>query len=133
MGQQVVVVMSEDRIEEIEQETENGEWKNRSSYIRYMIRAGESRVAALDPRTDDTSSESDSESSEYVTDEALISELSRLTKQEGGDYVSVDKLADEFVKEIKSDITDRIFRMANDDNSKVQTDKTGGYRVDIDE
>ena len=133
MQKQTYIAMSEERIEEIDKEVENGSWKNRSAYLRHMVRAGESRVAALDPRTDNTSDQSNDGSGKFVTDKELISELSRLTKSAEGEFVTVDELADEFVKEIKSDITDRVFRMANDDESEVQTDKTGGYRVDIDE
>jgi len=131
--QAVTINMSEERREEINEAVESGEWRNRSTYLRHMIQAGESRVAALDPRTDNTSDQSNGGSDKFVTDEELISELSRLTKNAESEFVTVDELADEFVKEIKSDITDRVFRMANDDESEVQTDKTGGYRVDIDE
>jgi Arc/MetJ-type ribon-helix-helix transcriptional regulator len=131
--QAVAINMSEERREEINEAVESGEWRNRSTYLRHMIQAGESRVAALDPRTDNTSTQSNGGSDKFATDEELISELSRLTKNAEGEFVSVDEIADKFVKEIKSDITDRVFRMANDDESEVQTDKTGGYRVDIDE
>lgn len=129
----ITITVSEERKKEIEKQVESGEWRNRSAYLRHMVQAGESRVAALDPRTDNTSDQSNDQSGKFVSDEELISELTRLTKNAEDEFVSVEKIADEFVKEIKSDITDRVFRMANDDKSQVQTDKTGGYRVDIDE
>jgi Arc/MetJ-type ribon-helix-helix transcriptional regulator len=129
----LTITVSEERKKEIDKQVESGEWRSRSAYLRHMVQAGESRVAALDPRTDNTSDQSNDQSGKFVSDEELISELTRLTKNAEDEFVSVEKIADEFVKEIKSDITDRVFRMANDDKSQVQTDKTGGYRVDIDE
>lgn len=127
------VTMPEERKEEIEEAAEEGNWQNRSAYIRQMIRAGESRVAALDPRTDDNTDGSNSSSGDFVTDEAIVSELVRLTEAKDGDFVSVSELADTFVEEVKSDITDRVYRMANDDSSEVITDKQGGYKVNNNE
>jgi hypothetical protein len=125
-------LIHEERKEEIDQAVEEGTWQNRAAYLRHMIAAGESNVAALDPRTDSESNSQDS-SGNFVTDKDIISELVRLTEDREDDFVGVDELAEDFVKEIKSDITDRVYRMANDDGSRVITDKQGGYAIKKDE
>ena len=126
-------LVSDERLEEIDRAAKEGTWENRAAYLRHMIAAGESNVAALDPRTDNESNKSQSEYDNYVTDEDIISELIRLTQDSEKDYVTVDELAEEFVTELKSDMTDRVYRMANDNSSEVTTDKMGGYGINKNE
>lgn len=125
------VYLTEERIEEIDEAIENGDWRSRSDYLRHVIRAGESNIAELDPRTDEhRDNQQDQQPKErFVTDGELVEELKRLTSMEGGDFVDVNEAMETFVKELESDITDRLFQMSQDPGSPVETDKKGGYRV----
>lgn len=125
------VYLTEDRIEEIDEAVEDGNWRSRSDYLRHVIRAGESNIAELDPRTDEDRNEKQEQQPKerFVTDGELVEELKRLTSKQGGDFVDVNQAMETFIKELESDITDRLFQMSQDSGSPVETDKKGGYRV----
>jgi Arc/MetJ-type ribon-helix-helix transcriptional regulator len=125
------VYVNEERQEEIDQIIEEGNWSSRSDYLRHVIRAGESNIAELDPRTDETraSERTEGDKEDFVTDEELVQELRRLTEKQDGDYIDVDTAIETFISELESELTDRLFRMSQDSGSAVETDKRGGYRV----
>lgn len=126
------VYVNEERQEEIDRIIEEGNWSSRSDYLRHVIRAGQSNIAELDPRTDETrpAIAVEGEKEEFVTDEQLVKELRRLTEEHSGDFVDLDTAIETFIDELESELTDRLFQMSQDAGSAVETDKKGGYRVE---
>lgn len=127
------VYVNEERQEEIDQAVEEGNWSSRSDYLRHVIRAGESNIGELDPRTDEMRSvdrKRGSEDDEFVSDEELVQELRRLTEDNDEEFVDIDVAIDTFLKELESELTDRLFQMSQDSGSAVETDKRGGYKVE---
>jgi len=126
------VYVDEERQDEIDKAVEEGNWSSRSDYLRHVIRAGESNIAELDPRTDEMRSvdrQRGSGDEQLVTDDELVQELRSLTEDNNGEFVSIDKAIDTFLKELESELTDRLFQMSQDPSSAVETDKRGGYKV----
>lgn len=127
------VYVTEERRDEIDEAVEEGNWSSRSGYLRHVIRAGESNIAELDPRTDKMNSEEQRRGStdgEFVSDEELIQELRTLTQDNDGEFVDLDAVINTFLKELESELTDRVFQMSQDPSSAVETDKRGGYKVE---
>lgn len=126
------VYVSEERKEEIEKRVDEGNWTGISDYARHALKAGESNIADLDPRTSNISqaNETDSEKEHFVTNEELIAELDELTKQHGGEFVDVDVLIETFVEELKGDLIDRLFELSQKNNNSVKTDKVGGFKTE---
>lgn len=128
----IQIYVSENRKEEIQERVDEGNWTGLSDYARHALRAGESNIADLDPRSSEITqtSKSDTEKEPYVTDEELISELNRLTDENGGSFVDSDEVIETFVKELESDLIDRLFQMSQQHGNPVETDKVGGFKVE---
>lgn len=124
--------VSKERKEEIQKRVDEGNWAGISDYTRHALRAGESNIADLDPRTSNISqaNKTDSEKEQFITNEELIAELDELTKQHGGEFVDVDILIEVFVEELKSDLVDRLFELSQEHNNSVKTDKVGGFKTE---
>jgi Arc/MetJ-type ribon-helix-helix transcriptional regulator len=123
------VMISEEMAERIEQRATEGPYESQSDYIRSMIEVGESRIAALDPRT------TDGESTGEVTHEDV--EAAALSLSDG---VLVDKLPDgkndrehidEVVEPLRDEfedvIGDRLYQLAQENSSPIETDKRANY------
>ena len=121
--------VSEEQAERIEQRAKEGPYESQSDYVRSMLEAGESHIAALDPRT------TDGESAAEVTHESVEVAAHSLS-----DGVLVDKLSDgesdkedfdEVVEtlrlEFETVIGNRLLELAQEDNSPVETDGQGNY------
>ena len=128
----IQIYVSENRKEEIQKRVDEGNWTGLSDYARHALRAGESNIADLDPRSSEITqtSKADTEKEPYVTDEELISELNRLTDENGGSFVDSDEVIEAFVKELESDLIDRLFQMSQQHGNPVETDKVGGFKVE---
>lgn len=102
----------------------SGEYVSNNEYIRAMIEAGKSNIAALDPRTSDTESRSDvthdspSEAARALSDEVLIDSLER---GEDSRQAISDVLTDPSNK-FQSRLANRLDNLADEDTSPVQSD-----------
>lgn len=121
--------------EDMKKRAEDSEWMSDSEYVRQMIRAGESNVAALDPRI---TNQDDGETGITNTDDA--EELAHALS----DIALLNELADEPqpIKEVLEDPTrkfqtvlaNRLDELASNDASPVQQDTLEGtYYLDTEE
>jgi Arc/MetJ-type ribon-helix-helix transcriptional regulator len=123
------IMVSEEQAERIEQRAKEGPYESQADYVRSMLEAGESHIAALDPRT------TDGESAGEVTHESA-----EVAARSLSDGVLVDKLPDgesdkEDFDEVVGDIRDkfetvignRLLELAQEDSSPVETDGQGNY------
>lgn len=115
----VQTYVTEEREEEMKRAVEEGGWNTLADYIRHMIRAGESDVADLDPRTN---KESDGESLR-VTDAKLRSQLT-------DEYQDFDEVVEDLIVDFEADIAYRLFEMATDDATDIETGGKGNYRIE---
>jgi len=111
--------VEEEREEEMKQAVEEGGWNTLADYLRHMIRAGESNFAELDPR----SSNGSTSASRRVTNSELRNELS-------SEYQDIDEIIGDLVEDFESDLSHRLFEMAKDDTSSVDTNGGGEYRLE---
>ncbi len=127
------VYVSKERKEQIQERVDEGNWTGISDYTRHALRAGESNIADLDPRTSGISrtNEANAEKEPFVTNEELVAELSRLTKEHGGDFVEADEIIETFVEELKSDLIDRLFQLSQQHGNSVETNKVGGFKTEL--
>lgn len=128
----IQIYVSEDRKEEIQERVDEGNWTGLSDYARHTLRAGESNIAELDPRSSEITQTSKAglEKEPFVTDEELISELNHLTDENGGDFVDSDEVLNTFVEELEGDLIDRLFEMSQQQGNPVETDKVGGFKIE---
>ena len=127
----IQIYVSEERKEEIQERVDEGNWTGLSDYARHALRAGESNIADLDPRSSEiTRMSTDIKKEPYVTDEELISELNRLTDENGGGFVDSDEVLKTFVEELEGDLIDSLFEMSQQQGNPVETDKVGGFKIE---
>lgn len=116
--------------EEIEKKVKEGPYTSEAAYGRAMIEAGESRIAALDPRTNsnegDTITETDSveEVARALTDTVLVEQLS-------DEPQNIQEILEEPTHEFQSILANRLDELAADEASKVERDPLEeGYYLD---
>ena len=119
MPSNIYTYVDEDRRKEIEQAVEEGGWNSLADYVRCMIRAGESNFADLDPR----SSNGSTSASRRVSDSELRSELNK-------EFEDIDDIIGDLVKDFESDLSHRLYEMAEDDTVPVTTDGRGNYKIE---
>lgn len=118
----------------IEKAKNEGGYASRSEYVRSMLEAGESNVAALDPRTSDTDTDihADHETAEAaakaLSDAALIDQLDQGESNKQGFEESIQLLRQEF----ENTLVDRLGELSNDPSSPVQDDNRGNYYLEED-
>lgn len=120
---QKTVNLTEEQWDEMKAAAESGEYANDAAYLRAMIEAGKSNIAALDPRTSDTESHSEvahdnlSEAARALSDEVLINSLER--GEDNRQRVSdvLEKPSNRF----QSALANRLDELANEDSSPVQS------------
>lgn len=132
--EQCTISFSEERLEEIEETVEEGNWENRVEYIRHIIRAGESNIAALDPRTSSDHSEttaSDGESpSDAITDEELLTQLrEKCDEASDSEYVPADEVIQPFLDDIDNSLSKRLLDLGVGEGTAVETNGKGEYRI----
>lgn len=111
--------VTEEREEEMKRAVEEGGWNTLADYIRHMIRAGESDFAELDPRT----TENGEDENQHITDAELLTRLD-------DEYTNIDDVIEDLIQDFEEDLSQRLFEMAKDDASRVETDGKGNYRID---
>lgn len=115
----ISIAFATERIEEINEKVENGRWQNRSEYLRMMVRAGESRVAELDPRTS-----SDHEENGQKMEEEILDKINE-------EWQSRDEVLDRVTDDLRGDLANLLHEMAeNDEQSPVEFDPAKGYRLE---
>jgi Arc/MetJ-type ribon-helix-helix transcriptional regulator len=117
------------RIEKAENE---GGYSSKSEYVRSMVAAGESNVAALDPRTSDTDTDTHANhetaeaAAKALSDAALIDQLDQGEPNKQGFEESIQLLRQEF----ENTLVDRLGELSNDPSSPVQDDNRGNYYLE---
>ena len=96
----------------IRKRAEEGEYSGMSDYARSMIRAGESDITELDPRT------ASSESGSFDIEARILDSLTN-------DYQNVDDALDP----VLSSIATRLHKMAEDESSPVEYHPRKGYKI----
>jgi len=115
-------------LEKIEEAGKNGPYASKAEYVRSMIAAGQSDIAALDPRTaDNTRTQKNIDSVEAAAkaldDKVLLSQLS-------DDKQGFDDIIQLLRQEFENVLANRLNELASDDNSAVETDGRGNYYLD---
>lgn len=110
--------VEEEREEEMKQAVEEGGWNTLADYLRHMIRAGESNFVDLDPR----SSNGSTNASRRVNNTELQNELNN-------EFQNIDQIIGDLVEDFESDLSHRLFEMAQDDTIPVETDGRGNYKL----
>ena len=128
------ISFSDDRIEEIEKAVEEGNWENRAEYLRHMIRAGESNIAALDPRTSSTRTETTSDDSDSpedaITDEELLTQLRQKCDEVGdGEFVPADEVIQPFLDDLDNTLSKRLLNLGVGEGTGIETNGKGEYRI----
>lgn len=120
------IKLSEEQWREMKEAVESGKYANDSAYIRAMMEAGKSNIAALDPRTSDTESQSDvthdspSEAARALSDEVLINAL----KREEDNRQGISEVLTEPSNEFQSQLANRLAELADEDTSPVRMERT---------
>ena len=97
-----------------------------------MIEAGQSNVAALDPRTSDTDTdthathETAEAAAKALSDSALIDQLDQGEANKQGFEESIQELRQAF----ENTLVDRLGELSNDPSSPVQNDNRGSYYLE---
>lgn len=121
--------------EDMKKRVENSEWRSNSEYVRQMIRAGESNVAALDPRItnqDDgkagiTNTDDAEELAHALSDIALLNELTENPQP-------IKEVLEDPTRKFQSVLANRLDNLASNDASPVQQDTLEGtYYLDTEE
>lgn len=121
-----------EQIQRMEKAVEKGEYSSKADYVRSMIEAGESNIAALDPRTSDTDSlthvshDSAEEAAAALSDAVLIDQLKRGESNKQGFEESIQKLRQKF----ENTLAARLGELSNDSSSPVQDDNRGNYYLE---
>lgn len=107
-------------------------YASRSEYVRSMVEAGESNVAALDPRTSDTDTDTHANhetaeaAAKALSDAALIDQLDQGESNKQGFEESIQLLQQEF----EDTLVDRLGELSKDPSSPVQDDNRGNYYLE---
>ncbi|WP_050034024.1 hypothetical protein [Halorubrum halophilum] len=128
----LTTVYSEEQNQQIEKAVEESEYASKSDYIRSMLEAGESNIAALDPRTTDTNTsthanhDSAEEAAAALSDAVLIGQLDQGESNKQGFDESIQLLRQEF----ENTLVDRLGELSDDPSSPVQDDNRGNYYLE---
>lgn len=107
--------------EEMKERAQNAEgYNNKSDYIRTMASAGESNIAALDPRTLNGSDRENDNGKHDSLDKLIIEALD-------DDYAELDEILE---NGIQQHIAERLLELAKQDKSLI---KKNGFTFKIDE
>jgi Arc/MetJ-type ribon-helix-helix transcriptional regulator len=127
-------LFSEEQYRRIKKRADEGGYSSKSDYVRSMIEAGESNVAALDPRTSDTDTDTHANhdtaeaAAKALSDSALINQLDQGESNKQGFEESIQSLRQAF----ENTLVDRLGELSNDPSSPVQDDNRGNYYLEED-
>lgn len=123
---------SEEQLQRIEKAAEERGYASKADYVRSMLEAGESNIAALDPRTTDTNTsthanhDSAEEAAAALSDTVLIGQLDQGESNKQGFDESIQLLRQEF----ENTLVDRLGELSDDPSSPVQDDNRGNYYLE---
>lgn len=126
------MVCSEEQYQQLEKAVEERGYASKADYVRSMVEAGESNIAALDPRTTDanTSTHANHDSAEEaaaaLSDAVLIGQLDQGESNKQGFDESIQLLRQEF----ENTLVDRLGELSDDPSSPVQDDNRGNYYLE---
>lgn len=126
------VKCSEEQAQRIENAAEERGYTSKADYIRSMMEAGESNIAALDPRTTDTDASthanhhSAEEAASALSDAVIIDQLDQSESNKQGFDESIQLLRQEF----ENTLVDRLGELSDDPSSPVQDDNRGNYYLE---
>lgn len=138
MSETLTLRMSDERIEEVNELVENGNWQSRAAYVRAALRQFENKIAAMDPR--DPSGEnprqeqmaSSNESlASSVTDEQLISAVNDLMAESDKEFVPLEAVVDDVVGDVDRELGSRLVSLSQKSDSPVETDGGGNYTIEV--
>jgi Arc/MetJ-type ribon-helix-helix transcriptional regulator len=126
------ITVSEEQKERIEQRVEEGGYTSQSDYIRSMLEAGESRVAALDPRTSETPTDVQTShgtaegAARSLSDAALIDQL----PDGEGNKEGFDEIVEVLRKQFENVIATRLKELEQEESSPIKAAVRGNYWVE---
>jgi len=126
------ILLSEEQDRRMEKAVNEDGYSSKSDYVRSMIEAGESNVAALDPRTSDTDTDTYANhdtaeaAAKALSDSALIDQLDQGETNKQGFEESIQSLRQAF----ENTLVDRLGELSNDPSSPVQDDNRGNYYLE---
>lgn len=127
-------LFSEEQYRRMEKAVNEGGYSSKAGYVRSMVEAGESNVAALDPRTSDTDTDTHANhetaeaAAKALSDTALINQLDQGESNKQGFEESIQSLRQAF----ENTLVDRLGELSNDPSSPVQDDNRGNYYLEED-
>jgi len=130
--EQLGVKYSEEQTQRMEKAVEERGYASRADYVRSMMEAGESNIAALDPRTTDTDASthvnhhSAEEAAAALSDAVIIDQLDQSESNKQGFDESIQLLRQEF----ENTLVDRLGELSDDPSSPVQDDNRGNYYLE---
>lgn len=118
----VTVTLSERQWSQMKQAIDSGKYNTNSQYLRAMLEAGKSNIAALDPRTSDTgmvsqtTHDSPNEAAKALSDAVLIDAIDH------GEKNRQDiQLLKNIVNDFESQLANRLDELAAEDTSPVES------------
>lgn len=133
--EQLNVIMTEEQHDRIKKRVKESDYNSKAEYIRSMIKAGESNIAALDPRTNDTDSSSQAShdtaeaAARSLSDTAIIDQLPN-----GEDNkISSSDVLEEPRKNFTEVFGSRLKQLAEKESSPVESDFQGNYWREVDQ
>lgn len=119
---------------EMKKRVEESEWRSQAEYIRQMIRAGESNIAALDPRTTNQDGDTEITNTDDVEELAQALDDIVLLNELGDDPQSIKEVLEGPTRLFQSVLADRLDELASNEASPVQYDTLEGeYHLSEDE
>lgn len=115
------VRLSEEQWNEMKQAVEENKFSNDAEYVRAMVEAGKSNIAAMDPRTSDTDSVSEElpddpgEAARLLPDTVLIEALEKGENNKQG----IESVLSDPVQEFESELAHRLDKLAEEETSPV--------------
>lgn len=129
MTQKITATVPDEMKDRVEEKAKQGPYGSEADYIRSMIRAGESRVADLDPRTHTEGTQKEMESLGDVVEELgpkLLLDTLTNTPQD------IEEIIKRPTDEFQSELAHKLDSMAKNDKSTVHHDPMNGYYISND-
>lgn len=129
MTKKITATVPDEMADRVDKKSKEGPYGSKADYIRAMIRAGESRVADLDPRIHTESAAAEVESLgdmvEKLGPKLLLGSLTD-TPQD------IEEVIERSTNEFQSELAYKLDEMAKDDKSSIQYDPMNGYYISSD-
>lgn len=119
---------------EMKNRAKESEWRTQSEYGRQMIRAGESNIAALDPRTTNQGAEEGVSNTDDVEELAQALDNIALLNELSDDPQPIKQVLGDITRQFQSVLANRLDELASNEASPVQRDPLEDqYYIDTEE